>query len=81
MAGKKKDHQLARFIYTLLRCNEMTAFSRVCTLFRFVLTSPMRCLAGKANPKPSELLEALGVRKTDANFGKLFLAEFVPDAA
>lgn len=39
------------------------------------------CLAGKANPKPSELLEALGVRKTDANFGKLFLAEFVPDAA
>ena len=39
------------------------------------------CLAGKAAPKPSDLLTALGVKRPDAAFGKLFLAEHVPDAA
>ena len=39
------------------------------------------CLAGKEGPKPSELLSELGVRRSDASFGKLFLAEHVPDAA
>ena len=39
------------------------------------------CLAGKQAPKPSDLLSAVGVRRADADFGKLFLAEFVPDAA
>ena len=41
----------------------------------------MSCLAGKAAPKPSELLKALGTKPADANFGSMFLAEFVPDAA
>lgn len=39
------------------------------------------CLAGKAAPRPSELLQALGVKKPDFDFGKVALAEFVPDAA
>ena len=45
--GKKQDHQLARYLYTALRCNHLTALARVGTLFHYVLTSPMRCLAGK----------------------------------
>ena len=39
------------------------------------------CLAGRESARPSELLSALGVRRADANFGALFLAEHVPDAA
>ena len=38
-------------------------------------------VAGKAAPRPSAVLQALGVRPPDANFGTLFLAEHVPDAA
>ena len=41
----------------------------------------MLCLAGKAAPRPSEILKALGLKPVDANFGSLYLAEFVPDAA
>jgi len=38
-------------------------------------------VAGKAAPRPSAVLQALGVRPPDANFGTLFLAEHVPNAA
>mmetsp|Transcript_22398 Transcript_22398/g.73097 ORF Transcript_22398/g.73097 Transcript_22398/m.73097 type:complete len:211 (+) Transcript_22398:185-817(+) len=44
-------------------------------------TDFVSCLAGKAAPRPSAVLQALGVRPPDANFGTLFLAEHVPDAA
>jgi hypothetical protein len=39
------------------------------------------CLAGKRGPRPSELLQALGVRPVDARYGPMYLAEHVPDAA
>ena len=41
----------------------------------------MACLANKQAPRPSELLKALGVARPDADYGKLMLAEHVPDAA
>jgi hypothetical protein len=41
----------------------------------------LSCLAGKHAPRPSEVLEALGTRRSDAAFGPIFLAEHVPDAA
>ena len=39
------------------------------------------CLAGNRGPRPSELLQALGVRPVDARYGPMYLAEHVPDAA
>ena len=39
------------------------------------------CLAGKRGPRPSELLQALGVGNSDARYGVMYLAEHVPDAA
>jgi len=39
------------------------------------------CIAGREAPRPSDLLAALGMRKSDFNFGSLVLAEHVPDAA
>ena len=39
------------------------------------------CLAGKHSPRPSEILKAAGLGPLDANFGPIFLAEFVPEAA
>ena len=41
----------------------------------------MACLAGKHSPRPSEILKAAGRGPLDANFGPIFLAEFVPEAA
>jgi hypothetical protein len=41
----------------------------------------MACLAGMRSPRPSEVLKAAGVGPADANFGPIFLAEHVPDAA
>ena len=41
----------------------------------------MSCLAGKAAARPSEVLKAVGMKPVDANFGSMYLAEFVPDAA
>lgn len=41
----------------------------------------MACLAGKHSPRPSEILKAAGLGPLDANFGPIFLAEFVPEAA
>ena len=43
------DNKLEKFIYRILKCNEMVALMRVCTLFKFVLSEPMRWLAGKAD--------------------------------
>ena len=37
------------------------------------------CLAGKRGPRPSELLQALGVRPVDARYGPMYLAEHVPE--
>ena len=39
------------------------------------------CIAGREASRPSDLLRALGIKPADANFGSLFLAEHVPDAA
>lgn len=39
------------------------------------------CLAGKHAPRPSEVLQSLGAKPVDVNFGSLYLAEHVPDAA
>ena len=39
------------------------------------------CLAGKHSPRPSEVLKAAGLGPLDANFGPIFLAEHVPEAA
>ena len=39
------------------------------------------CLGGKLGPRPSELLQALGVRPVNADFSSMFLGEHVPDAA
>lgn len=37
------------------------------------------CLAGKQAPRPSDLLQALGVQGASANLSSMFLAEHVPD--
>ena len=45
----RADNTLEKFLWRVLRCNEMTALLRVCTLFKLVLTDAMRWLTGKAN--------------------------------
>ena len=43
------DNQLETFLWRLLKCNEMTALTRVCTLFKYIISEPMRWLTGKAS--------------------------------
>ena len=43
------ENKLEKFLWRLLRCNEMTALARVCTLFKYVISEPMRWLTGKAS--------------------------------
>ena len=45
----RADNTLEKFLWHVLRCNEMTALLRVCTLFKLVLTDAMRWLTSKAN--------------------------------
>ena len=44
----KANNTLEKFLWRTLRSNEMTALLRVCTLFKLVVTDPMRWLTGKA---------------------------------
>ena len=39
---------LEKFLWRVLRCNEMTALLRACTLWKLLVTEPMRWLTGKA---------------------------------
>lgn len=48
----KANNILERFLSSVLRCNEITALLRVCTLFKFVFSEPMRWLAGKGSSLP-----------------------------
>eukprot|EP00966_Prymnesium_polylepis_P319048 7368990-Prymnesium_polylepis.1 len=48
-APGSNDNKLELALWRLLKCNEMTAFSRVCTLFKYVISEPMRWLTGKAS--------------------------------
>ena len=43
------DNQLESTLWRLLKCNEMTALARVSTLFKYVISEPMRWLTGKAS--------------------------------
>ena len=43
------DNVLEKFLWTVLRSNEMTALLRVCTLWREIISAPMRWLTGKAS--------------------------------
>lgn len=46
------DNKLEKFLSSVLRCNEITALLRTCTVFKFVLSEPMRWLAGKGSTLP-----------------------------
>lgn len=48
----KASNILEKFLSSVLRCNEITALLRVCTVFKFVLSEPMRWLAGKGSSLP-----------------------------
>ena len=43
------DNTLEKFLWTVLRSNEITALLRVCTLWREIISAPMRWLTGKAS--------------------------------
>lgn len=43
------ENKLESFLWRSLACNEMTAHLRACTLYKNILSSPMRWLAGKAS--------------------------------
>ena len=43
------DNKLETFLWRALSCNEMVAHLRVCTLFKNIISEPMRWLAGKAS--------------------------------
>ena len=43
------DNRLEESLWRVLKCNEMTALARVSTLFKYVLSEPMRWLTGKAS--------------------------------
>jgi hypothetical protein len=45
------DNQLEKFLWRVLKSNEMVALLRVCTLFKYLLTEPMRWLAGSGSKK------------------------------
>ncbi|MDC0525801.1 hypothetical protein OAO87_02285 [bacterium] len=45
----KANNTLEKFLWRTLRSNEMVGLLRVCTLFKLVLTDPMRWLTGKAH--------------------------------
>lgn len=48
----KANNILEKFLSCVLRCNEVTALIRVCTVFKFVFSEPMRWLAGKGSCLP-----------------------------
>ena len=48
-APGSNDNRLEAALWRLLRCNEMTALARVCTLLKYVISEPMRWLTGKAS--------------------------------
>ena len=43
------DNKLETYLWRALSCNEMVAHLRVCTLFKLIISEPMRWLAGKAS--------------------------------
>ena len=43
------DNKLETFLWRALSCNEMVAHLRVCTLFKIIISEPMRWLSGKAS--------------------------------
>jgi hypothetical protein len=43
------DNRLEKSFWRVLKCNEMTALARVSTLFKYVISDPMRWLTGKAS--------------------------------
>ena len=45
----RADNQLEKFLWRVLRCNEMTALLRANTLIKLVITDAMRWLTGKAH--------------------------------
>ena len=45
----KANNILEKFLWRTLRSNEITALLRVCTLFKLIVTDPMRWLTGKAH--------------------------------
>jgi hypothetical protein len=45
------DNLLEKFLWRVLKCNEMVALLRVCTLFKYILAEPMRWLAGSGSKK------------------------------
>jgi hypothetical protein len=43
------DNALEACLWRLLKCNEMTALARVCTLYKYLISEPMRWMTGKAS--------------------------------
>ena len=66
------ENRLEKFLWRLLRCNEMTALARVSTLYKYVISEPMRWLTGKAsksltnwsNASSSDMLDQLDAALT-----------------
>ena len=48
------DNRLEKRLWRLLKCNEMTALARVSTLFKYVISEPLRWLTGKASKELTE---------------------------
>jgi hypothetical protein len=48
------DNRLEKTLWRLLKCNEMTALARVSTLFKYVISEPLRWLTGKASKELTE---------------------------
>jgi hypothetical protein len=47
----KADNRLEKFLWRVLKCNQVTALLRVNTLFKCIISEPMRWLAGKGSAK------------------------------
>ena len=65
------DNQLEKFLWRVLKCNEMTALLRVNTLFKFVISEPMRWLAGKASKKLDDWSVASSAEVLDLAYGAM----------
>jgi hypothetical protein len=48
------DNKLETYMWRALSCNEMVGHLRVCTLFKLIISEPMRWLAGKASKSLTE---------------------------
>ena len=48
VSPRNADNKLEKFLWRVLRCNEITALLRANTLFKYIISDPMRWLTGKS---------------------------------